>query len=151
MAWNSQTFSLSSSIAKMYSLTTTLAATASNLSFSITNIYTPSNHQDTHLFFSELSDLDNQIHGPLILACDFNLTRDAQDKNNSMFNFQLAASNDIINDLARQELSLLDCLFTWSNKFQNPMLARLDHVHFNLDFGSAFPNKLPDFKHSHNL
>ncbi|CAO2147693.1 unnamed protein product [Urochloa humidicola] len=140
-AWNSNSFSLTSSLPKTFTLTTSFAATASNYSFSLTNVYAPSDHRDTPSFLEELHDVAATVSGPWILAGDFNLIREAHEKNNLLFNSHLASSfNDTIHDLALLELPLLDRLFTWSNKRQSPTLARLDRVLFNLDFGDAFPN-----------
>jgi hypothetical protein len=71
---------------------------------------------------------------PWIVAGDFNLIRDPEDKNNGVFDLNLStALNDSIRSLALFELPVLDRLFTWSNKCASPILARLDRYLFNQD------------------
>jgi endonuclease/exonuclease/phosphatase family metal-dependent hydrolase len=78
---------------------------------------------------------------PWIVAGDFNLIRDPEDKNNGVFDLNLStALNDSIRSLALFELPVLDRLFTWSNKRASPILARLDRYLFNQDWNLVMPN-----------
>ncbi|KAL5656955.1 hypothetical protein ACJX0J_030118, partial [Zea mays] len=63
-AWDSVVFSLASSISRPYSLTTTLSSPLTNTTLTITNVYAPSNHQDSPAFLAELADLLPSISGP---------------------------------------------------------------------------------------
>jgi len=140
-AWNSSTFSLVSYISRRHTLTTTLASTVTEHQFTITNVYAPSDHRDSKVFLEDLDELRPQIHGPWILAGDFNLIRSASDKNSGNVNHRLCTLfNDTLEKLGVVELPLLDRLYTWSNKRQNPTLARLDRVFVNPEQCSSFPN-----------
>lgn len=85
------------------------------------------------LFFVELNSLQPLVSGPWLLFGDFNLIRSPDEKNNDNFRHSLAARfNDVIDQLSLLELPLLDRLFTWSNKQESPVLARLDRAFHNL-------------------
>jgi hypothetical protein len=74
------------------------------------------------------------VSGPWIILGDFNLIRHPSEKNTTNFNQNLAdAFNAMINAMALFELPFLDRRFTWSNRQQDPVLARLDRVFFNHD------------------
>jgi len=80
------------------------------------------------------------IHGPWLLAGDFNLIRAAEEKNSaSANNTHITAFNQTIEDLGILELPLLDCLFTWSNLRATPTLARLDRMFVNSAQCTTFP------------
>lgn len=79
--------------------------------------------------------------GPWVLAGDFNLTRGAEDKNNAVVHTNLStAFNNAIDSLALIDLPLLNRRFTWSNKRDEPVLARLDRIFFNPSMSQLFPN-----------
>ncbi|TVU26819.1 hypothetical protein EJB05_29384, partial [Eragrostis curvula] len=137
-AWGPSIFTLSSFTTRRHTLTTTLHSTTTDLAITITNVYAPSDHRDSQIFLDGLIELAPHITGPWILAGDFNLVRDAADKNNDAINLGLAdAFNSTINQLQLMELSLLDCLVHLRS---SPTLARLYHVFLNLDINSLCPN-----------
>ena len=82
--------------------------------------------------FYGLRELLPHIHGPWLLAGDFNLIRCAEEKNTSASSSpHIAAFNQVIHDLCISELPFLDCSFTWSNMRAVPTLARLDCMFIN--------------------
>jgi hypothetical protein len=134
-------FSLASSISRPYSLTTTLTSPLTNTALTITNVYAPSNHQDSPAFLAELADLLPSISGPWLLVGDFNLLRGAADKNQGHLDNHLCSLfNNTLDCLGVVELQLQDCLFTWSNMRSAPTLARLDRAFVNNDHTSSFPS-----------
>jgi exonuclease III len=140
-AWDSAVFSLASSISRPYSLTTTLTSPLTNTALTITNVYAPSNHQDSPAFLAELADLLPSISGPWLLVGDFNLLRGAADKNQGHLDNHLCSLfNNTLDCLGVVELQLQDCLFTWSNMRSAPTLARLDRAFVNNDHTSSFPS-----------
>jgi hypothetical protein len=121
-AWDSNIFVLSTFITRRHSLTTVLAAAASNLSITVTNVYGPSDHHDTHLFLDGLLELAPHIIGPWLLASNFNLVHSTAEKSNGHVDRRLCeAFNDAIEALEIVELPLLDKLFKWSNNHASPM------------------------------
>ncbi|RCV31456.1 hypothetical protein SETIT_6G178800v2, partial [Setaria italica] len=81
-AWDSTAFTATSSLSQRHSLTVFLRSTASNYSFAITNVYAPSNRNDSPTFLADLRSLATHIPGCWLLAGDFNLTRSTADNNN---------------------------------------------------------------------
>jgi hypothetical protein len=115
-AWDSAVLELTSSISRSFSLTTTFSSHLADAPLTITNVYAPSNHQDSPTFLAELSDLLPSISGPWLLIGDFNMLCGAADKNQGHLDNHLCSMfNSTINSLAVAELQLQDCLFTWSN------------------------------------
>ncbi|CAN6218601.1 unnamed protein product [Urochloa humidicola] len=140
-AWNASSFSLTSFITRKHTLTTVLTSTTSNHILTITNVYAPSDHRDSHDFLDGLRELKPHISGPWLLAGDFNLVRSAADKKGGAPDARLcAAFNATLEDIGVIELPLLDKLFTWSNQRADPVLARLDRVFVNNEQCAAFPN-----------
>ena len=84
-----------------------------DMRLAVTNVYAPSDHRGTAIFLDGLRELLPHIHGPWLLAGDFNLIRDATEKNTGSTNNSLiTAFNNAIDELGVAELPLLDCLFT---------------------------------------
>jgi hypothetical protein len=107
----------------------------------ITNVYAPSNHQDSPTFLVELADLLPSISGPWLLVGDFNMLRGVADKNQGHLDNHLCSLfNSTIDCLGVAELQLQDYLFTWSNMRSVPTLARLDRAFVNNSHTSSFPS-----------
>ncbi|KAK1678260.1 hypothetical protein QYE76_039108 [Lolium multiflorum] len=136
-------FSLTSTVPRLFSLTTTLSSTTTDLSISITNVYAPADHSLTQFFISEMLSILPSITGPWLVCGDFNLIRYPHEKNNSNFDRALASAfNGMINDMDFFELPLSDRCFTWTNRRSPPTLARLDRAFFNEAWDSIFPNSV---------
>jgi hypothetical protein len=112
-----------------FSLTTSFESITSDVTFTITNVYAPFDHDLTQDFITEMISLTSVVSGPWLILGDFNLIRVPSEKNNSNFNRALAdAFNTMIHAMALFELPLLDRLFTWTNGQDDPILARLDRA-----------------------
>lgn len=103
-AWDHNLWTLSSSTALRYSLTTSFTSTISDCDFIVTNVYAPSDHRQSPSFFAELLLLLPNVSGPWLIFGDFNLIRCADDKNNGNINLSLI---DAFN-LALDQLSVLE-------------------------------------------
>lgn len=140
-SWNPDVLTVTDTHHSVHCLTVTLNSTASNYSFTITNVYAPADHRDSAVFLSEFESTAPPQSSNWVAIGDFNLTRSPADKNTHGFNSSLATSfNNLINDLALHEFPLLNRLYTWSNKREIPTLARLDSAFFNNAFATTFPN-----------
>jgi exonuclease III len=139
-AWDPNVFTLKNQFCKPYTIACTFTCNLSDLDFSITNTYGPSDHAFSLPYLQHLFELPNLIPGPWILLGDFNLVRQPSDKNNGQINSTLAnAFNSTILQLCVSEIELSDRLYTWSNLQPFPILARLDRVFTNNDLNSLFP------------
>lgn len=140
-AWDSAVCRLDSYDTGAFSLTTHLCLLADGSRFTCTNVYAPTRHADKPVFLVELADIAWAINGPWAIIGDFNLVRNAADKNNDSFDFSEAfAFNSLINNLELLEIPLLNREFTWRNKRDVPTLARLDRCLVNLAWDRVFPN-----------
>ena len=139
-AWDPALFTIHSHFLKPFTLTTKFTCNASNLDFTVTNTYGPSDHIESIPFLQHLRDLPAIVNGPWILLGDFNLVRCPSEKNNGRINSSLAtAFNDTIHDLRVGEVMLSDRLYTWSNKQPFPVLAKLDRALTNNELNQIFP------------
>ena len=142
MAWDPALFTLKHHFIRPNTITTVFICNASNLDFSVTNTYGPSDRAGSIPFLNGLREFtaQNLIQGPWILLGDFNLVRCAADKNNAQFSVSLSnAFNETIQALRLSEVSLSDRLFTWTNGQPHPILARLDRVFTTNDLDLIFP------------
>ena len=125
-AWDSSDFSLSSSVQGAFSLTTVFSTT-SDLSFTVTNVYSPCDGHRNVEFLSELSYVAASISGPWATVGDFNFLREPGDNSNASFDQHNACLfNSWIDDAGLIEIPLLDRLYTWTNnQSPQPLLASI--------------------------
>lgn len=83
--WDPSVLSLVSRNAGRYTLTTAFSSTSSDLAFTVTNVYAPSDHSFTQEFFDEMMAISNTISGAWLMLGDFNLIRCTEEKNNDNF------------------------------------------------------------------
>jgi hypothetical protein len=115
-------------------------STTSDLSFTITNVYAPSDHGLTSDFVREMIALAPLVDGPWLSFGDYNLIRYPFDKNNQNFERGVAAEfYSLIRDMGWFELDLRDRRYTWTNGQEVPVLARLDRAFFNASWNLTFP------------
>jgi len=139
-AWDPALFTLTSQLSNSFSLTTSFSCNASNIDFTITNVYGPSDHSASTQFLEGIRDTKALVSGAWILLGDFNLVRCAADKSNGSFNPNLAdAFNQTIQDIVVSEVDLSDRRFTWTNNQAFPILAKLDRVFTNAPLDLALP------------
>jgi hypothetical protein len=79
------------------------------------------------VFLDKLCLLRAGLDGPWAVAGNFNLIKDARDKNNSRLNRRsMDMFQRCLNDLELRECNLLGRRYTWSNERSAPTLAKLD-------------------------
>jgi hypothetical protein len=140
-AWSHTMLSVGAPSCGLYTLTIPFTSTSSDYTLTVTNVYAPADHRDTDSFLTELFSIHIDGNTPWLLIGDFNLTRASSDKNTPNFNSGLAnCFNTTIESLALLELPLLDRRCTWSNKRDQPTLAKLDRALINNQFSTTFPN-----------
>jgi exonuclease III len=141
-AWDGKFLIAGDPVKSRFSLSVPFTSTTSpDKIFLVTNVYAPSDHRHTDAFLSELVLLVSNFGGNHLILGDFNLIRCPEEKNSPTFDAGLASRfNNAIDAMALIELPLLDRSFTWTDKRDSPVLARLDRAFINLSFSSAFPN-----------
>lgn len=84
----------------------------------------PQDDCDKILFLQELRDVRALCHGPWLVAGDFNLIYQAEDKNNANLNrAMMGRFRRLLDDCEIKEIPLLGRKFTWSNERDNPTLV----------------------------
>ncbi|KAK1694254.1 hypothetical protein QYE76_010951 [Lolium multiflorum] len=122
-AWDARYVTHLSDRPLQFSLSSTFELAADSTSFTVTNIYAPCDRARRDDFLSEMRSLADLDSDPWLLVGDFNIARYAEDRNNDNFDVPAAAAlNDLIDELALQELPLLDRRYTWTNSRDTPTL-----------------------------
>jgi hypothetical protein len=103
-------------------------------------IYGPADHSRTEEFLSELEREVLACQLPIVVGGDFNLIREARDKNNSNLNWpRIHRFNDVIAALSLREVSRAGVRYTWTNKQLNPVRSVLDRVFMSPAWEAFFP------------
>ncbi|XP_071685001.1 uncharacterized protein [Lolium perenne] len=140
-AWDSRFVTHLSDRALQFSLSSTFELVEDGVRFTVTNIYAPCDRACREDFLSEMRSLSDLDPDAWLLVGDFNIARYASDRNNDNFDAGAAESlNDLVDELALQELPLLDRRFTWTNSRADPTLVRLDRAFINLAWGARLFN-----------
>jgi exonuclease III len=91
-------------------------------------------------FLNELHATMQKWQGPTMVAGDFNLVRVAKDKSNSVINYRWADDfNEWIHKWPLVELHAGNIDFTWSNRQDRPILAKIDRIFVTTDWDQTFP------------
>jgi hypothetical protein len=104
----------------------------------VTNVYAPSNHNESPSLLTDLLDVSSCISLWLILG-EFNLVQHPSKISSRCFDLHLCdLFNNLIDSLGLMELPLHGCLFTWSNGREIPALARLNQFYTYSSFANVF-------------
>jgi hypothetical protein len=76
------TFSASNIDVRTFSITACLTPVDGSLPWTITTVYGPHDDIRKQSFLNDLTNLHNSIVGPWLIIGDFNLIKEAKDKNN---------------------------------------------------------------------
>lgn len=75
-----------------------------------------------------------------MVAGDFNLVRFVKDKSNSVINYRWAdAFNEWVHKWPLVELDAGNIDFTWTNRQDRPILAKIDRIFVTTEWDQAFP------------
>jgi hypothetical protein len=97
---------------------------ASNWRWEMLAVYGPAQHEKSREFIAELSRKCLYATLPMVLGGDFNLIRNANEKNNSNFDQSLMDRFNMFIELHNlQEIKRTGPRFTWTNKQKNPVMA----------------------------
>jgi hypothetical protein len=123
-----------------YFLSATILCKADRTKLMIMGIYGPADHARSNDFLSEISQKIAQVEVPVLMGGDFNLLRDAEDKNNNRITWaRLDAFNDAIARWGLREVPRSGARYTWTNKQLNPVRCVLDRVFIAPALDLLFP------------
>jgi len=106
-----------------------------------TGIYGPHLDAEKPGFLDELRDVRNHCSGPWMLAANFNMIYNSEDKNNDNVNrVMMGRFCRFVNDLELKEIPLLGWRYTWSIERESPTLVKLDRVLCTGDWEDIFPD-----------
>jgi endonuclease/exonuclease/phosphatase family metal-dependent hydrolase len=122
-------------------ISATVLQRSCNLKWRFLLVYGPANHSRTSEFLDELVGEIASCSLPLAVGGgDFNLIRDARDKNNSNINWtRIHRFNDTIAALSLREVPRTGARFTWTNRQLNPIRCVLDRVFVSPSWEACFP------------
>ncbi|WVZ90539.1 hypothetical protein U9M48_036832 [Paspalum notatum var. saurae] len=91
----------------------------------------------------ELRNVRALYQGPWLVAGDFNLIYQAEDKNSDNLNRALMGRfSRFLDDSMLKEMQLVGRKFTWSNEWANPTLVGLDKIFCCVDWEGIFPDAI---------
>jgi hypothetical protein len=103
-------------------------------------VYGPADHSRTAEFLGELEREVLACRFPVVVAGDFNLIRDARDKNNANLDWpRIHSFNDAIAAMSLREVTRVGARYTWTNKQLNPVRCVLDRVFVSPAWEASFP------------
>jgi hypothetical protein len=108
-----------------------------------TGVYGPQADAEKILFLQELTSVRALCNGPWLVAGDFNLIYQAEDKNNTNLDrAMMGRFRRFLDDVEVKEIPLLGRKYTWSNERQSPTLVRLDRAFCCMDWEGIFPDSV---------
>ena len=89
-----------------------------------------STHEEYKIeFLTEMSDMCSTTTCPYIVGGDFNILRNAKEKNKkTRMSHATDLFNSIINTFGLREVDMNGGIYTWSNNQQMPTLEKLDRI-----------------------
>ena len=92
-------------------------------------------------FLQELRDIRDLHAGPWMVAGDFNLIVDPEDKNQGVLHrAMMGRFRRTLSLLELKEIYLNGRRFMWSNERQQPTMEKLDRVFSTVDWEERFPD-----------
>lgn len=124
-----------------FSATCSLRDKKDNFEWLVVAVYGSAYEDHKQEFIDELHKVSNSSTLPLLIGGDFNLVREAADKNNGNINLNWTSKfNDWTNCSALMELKLANRQFTWSNNQANNIMASIDRLFMTTCWDSHYPS-----------
>jgi hypothetical protein len=106
-----------------------------------TGVYGPQSDTDKRSFLQELQDIRDLHVGPCLVAGDFNLIVNPEDKSQGVIHSHMMGSvRRTLSNLELKEVYLNGRRFTWSNERVQPTMEKLDKVFSTVDWEDLFPD-----------
>jgi hypothetical protein len=140
LAWQSGLVSITNPHLMAYSITARITVGGGH-SWWFTRVYGPQDDVDTIAFLQELQDIQDLHAGPWVVAGDFNLIVNPEDKNQGILHRRMMGRfRRSLSNLELKEIYLNGRRFTWSNERAQPTLEKLDRVFSTVDWEELFPD-----------
>lgn len=141
LAWDANLMTLVDKQVGVYTLSVDLMVNIDTSVLRVTGVYGPSNQRDKFAFFEELKEAKSTIAMPLMVAGDFNVTLNLQDRSNLNHHVnQMRGFRGLIEQLELIDLPLHGRRYTWSNERENPTFVRLDKFLVSTEWIHSFSN-----------
>jgi exonuclease III len=82
LLWQSDSFSVNNAVVRTFSISASLSPVDGSPPWTISTVYSPHDDQRKQSFLNEIIDVHNSVVGPWLILGDFNLIKEARDKNN---------------------------------------------------------------------
>jgi hypothetical protein len=116
-----------------------MAIKLSSISIWIIAVYELTENNKKFKFMSELISCQPTGMIPWLCLDEFNLTCEAEDKNNNNINRrQMRDFRQSLDASELLEIKLINRKFTWSNNQSNPTLVHLDYIFCNIPWDNTF-------------
>ena len=124
-----------------FSISTIVKNTTDHVIWNLITVYGSAYDHGKQEFINELHTVLSGWAGPMIIGGDFNLTREAADKNNGNINFHWSdLFNNWINHWGLMELKNPTRSYTWTNNQDHPTMVVLDRVFISTNIDAQYPN-----------
>lgn len=138
---NSDKFSVLGYVRLDFSISLVIKDVKSNFVWKLVVVYGSPYEAGKLDFLNELHEIMSKSQEPTMLAGDFNLVRFLADKSNSVINYRWAqAFNEWVDKWALVELNPSNIRYTWTNKQDCPILAKIDRIFVTTGWEQFFPS-----------
>lgn len=109
--------------------------------FRFTGLYGPSTQRGRGSFYRELRQAKPQMEMPWLVAGDFNVTLNWEDRSNVNYPIQhMRGFRAVVNQLELMDVMLQGRQYTWSNEREVPTFVRLDRYMMSTAWVEQYPN-----------
>ncbi|KAK1684683.1 hypothetical protein QYE76_045531 [Lolium multiflorum] len=125
---------------RRYFISTSILSRADRFKMEVVGVYGPADHAFSPHFLQEISDKVSSSEFPILMGGNFNLLRDATDKNNNSINWaRMDEFSENIANWGLHEIPRTGARYTWTNKRLNPTRCVLDRVLIAPELEAHFP------------
>ncbi|XP_078165214.1 uncharacterized protein LOC144559920 [Carex rostrata] len=127
LAWDKDMFTEAERKVGKYCVSVDVVANWDSTVIRFTGVYGPSTNREKGDFFQELKEMKPQIEMPWMVAGDFNVTLDIQDRSNTRYPIApMMRFRAVVQQLQLINMPLQGRRYTWTREGTMPMAVRLD-------------------------
>lgn len=141
LAWDKDMFAEVERKTGKYCVSVDLVANWDSTVIRITGVYGPSANREKSDFFQELKEMKPQIEIPWMVAGDFNVTLDIQDRSNTRYPIApMMRFRAVVKQLQLINMPLQGRRYTWTREGPMSTSVRLDRFLMSMHWESMYPN-----------